>query len=325
MLVFANPWFLFLFLPASAAVYALYRGVNRDLVIYSKSADIQSYSRTWRTRAVGILPPVFLAGIFCLITGLARPRLMNKTVQRTAKAVAIEMVLDVSSSMGTAYPQAGESGPSRLAAVKAAFRRFVNRRPDDLIGLVTFAGYPATRCPLTSDHKALLRLLREVRTAGASGGPATALDEFDTALGDGLAAACARMKQAPIDTKLIILLSDGAANAGVITPAEAAAAAGRMGIRVYTVGIGAEDAASGDVDEVLLRMIAQRTGGRYFNAGDSQGLEEALLEISEMEKTEVQITGQVEYRELYPYVTTAGLLLVVACAFAHSLLTGKIL
>jgi Ca-activated chloride channel family protein len=202
---------------------------------------------------------------------------------------------------------------NRLEVVKRVFKEFVEGkgelkgRPDDKIGLVSFGGFASDRCPLTLDHGALLQVLDSVkfpeRLFDASGRPvndALFQEEIQTAIGDALALACDRLKDAPDKSKVLILLSDGANDAGEIDPIEAAKAAKELGIRIHTIGVGSNDPvpfpepdAFGNVrlvprlvrmDEELMKKIAETTGGRFFKASDTESLERVYQDIDRLEK-----------------------------------------
>jgi Ca-activated chloride channel family protein len=228
----------------------------------------------------------------------------------------------------------------RLDAVKQVFRDFVAGRgklpgrPDDLIGLIAFGGYADSKCPLTLDHGALLEVLKSVeipkpvydsRNRVINAGLLE--EEIKTAIGDAVALAVDRLKDVPAKSKVIILLSDGEQTAGAIDPPEAAQTAKAFGIKVYSIGIGstgwapfAEEDRFGHtvfrrepvrLDEATLKMLAETTGGRYFNAQDTDALENVYAEIDKLEKTLSEGRLYTEYRELYQYAMFPGLGLIL--------------
>ena len=220
---------------------------------------------------------------------------------------------------------------TRLAVVKKLFAEFVGKRPDDLIGLVTFGGYASTRSPLTADHEALLNVLKGVEIpsiAVDAQGQAIARDEQMTAIGDGLATALARLKDAKPKTKIVILLSDGVSNTGAVEPDEAAAAAAKMGVKVYAIGVGTRSRrtpiigrdffgretvqyADMTFDEKQLRSIAKKTGGTYFAVNDRDSLEEALKEIDQLETTQLDADVYNRWREHFVSFLLLGAILVL--------------
>jgi Ca-activated chloride channel family protein len=225
---------------------------------------------------------------------------------------------------------------TRLDVVKEVFARFVEARPDDLIGLVTFGGFASTRAPLTADHEVLLHVLKGVKVPSmaydANGRPVDQEEQM-TAIGDGLATAIARVKDADMKSKIVILLSDGVSNTGAVEPDAAAAAAAKLGIRVYTIGVGtrsnrtpfrvrdmfgrsAIQYADMSFDESQLKSIASKTGARYFGVRDEGGLKAALEEIDSLEKTTLDRTAYQRWNEYFPWFLVPGAALLL---FAVSL------
>ena len=270
-----------------------------------------------------------LAGLAAGIVALARPRAEFALVSESKDAIAIEMAIDVSGSMmALDFSTEKEPDRTRLDVVKETFRDFVAARPDDLVGLVAFGGFATTRCPLTADHDALLAVLAETRVPGSDGEPIEE-GEAETAIGDGLSMACARLAAATnVATRIAILLSDGVNNYGIATPAEATALAKRRGIKVYAIGVGttgpvpfpAIDARGrrvrtrgyGEIDERALRRIATETGGLYFNVRTEGALQDALAKIDELEKTSVEVERRVRREERFAPWLAACIALVGA-------------
>jgi Ca-activated chloride channel family protein len=223
------------------------------------------------------------------------------------------LALDVSHSM-----KAEDFPGNRLAEAKRVVQRFIAGRPTDRIGLVVFAEMALTRCPLTLDHAMLLQLLGEVDFPPREQG--------GTALGMGLASSVNRLRKSDARSKVVVLLTDGRNNRGQIGPLAAAEAARALDVKVYAVGVGSEGEApvpvgrgprgvqyvyqAVDLDEPLLREIADATGGRYFRATDPEGLEEIFTTISGLEQTEVESRVRVVHRELFPWALWPALALV---------------
>jgi len=321
-----TPLFLLLLIPAAVCVWRLLaRRRTRAFPLPSpvprsaaRSGRTVVYSRTWRTVLAGALPLLFGAALLLQIVALARPQSGFTRRRRRVDALAIEMVVDVSGSMSaldlSVDSPTGMVYRTRLDAVKETFAAFAARRPDDLIGLITFGGYVTTHCPLTLDHDALIHALQgvDVPRSAPDEGVFVDREELLTALGDALAAACARLAAAEPRTRIVVLLTDGVSNAGAIAPADAEAVAKRLGVRVYTIGVGSSgrapfwsvdafgrrtlEYARVEFDRSLLEGIAAATGGRYFGVTDLAGLEAALADIDTLETTEVE-TLAVEVRE----------------------------
>ena len=330
---FACPWAFALFAPWALCAWRMLRRTRGTAVPLPGAARL-ARRPTWRQRA-GALPPLLaLAGLAAGIVALARPRNEFSRVVENRDALAIEMAIDVSGSMMAMDFTTDRAHPrTRLDVVKETFREFVARRPDDLVGLVAFGGYATTLCPLTADHEALLAVLAEAQVPGSRGERVDA-EETATAIGDGLAMACARLAAATnLASRVAILLSDGVSNYGAVSPEQATALARQQGVKVYTIGVGGngvvpvlwhdEDGRPRYVtdrvaiDEEALRGIAEATGGRYFNVRTQGALEEALAEIDGLERTSVDVAVFRRYEERYaPWLAACLVLLALALALA---------
>ncbi|MBO7684392.1 MAG: VWA domain-containing protein, partial [Kiritimatiellae bacterium] len=296
-----------------------------------------------RARVAALTPYVLLAGLALLVFAAARPRTSLAREKKSVDAIAIAMTVDVSGSMDaldlTPKGERFSRDTTRLAVVKKLFAEFVEKRPDDLIGLVTFGGYAATRSPLTADHEALLNVLKGVEIPSIAldaQGRAIAPDEQMTAVGDGLATALARLKDAKPKSKIVILLSDGVSNTGAVEPDEAAAAAAKMGVKVYAIGVGTRSRrtpimgrdffgrtvvqyADMTFDEKQLKSIAKKTGGTYFSVNDRDSLEKALDEIDQLETTKIDADVFNRWREHFvPFLLAGALLVLVAVSLSMS-------
>jgi Ca-activated chloride channel family protein len=329
MFRFATPLAFLLLVPWALAAWRLYRRGRPAGVLYAPFHRLPARTAGWRHAAARILPAVFLLGTALTIVAAARPQTFFSRERRTVDAIAMMMAVDVSGSMEaldlSERTPAGWNYLTRLDVVKRTFARFIERRPDDMIGLVTFGGYPSTRSPLTADHRALLHVLQgcEIPRADVDAqGQPVSQEELLTAIGDGLATACARLSDAEPKTRLVVLLSDGESNTGQTLPDTAAEAAAKLGIRVYTIGVGSTGKAPArgrdpfgrevigtiDVrlDEAQLRRIASRTGGRYFNVRDGAGFREAMETIDRLETTRVERNVYRQYNERFAACLAAG-------------------
>jgi Ca-activated chloride channel family protein len=344
---FQDPLWLLLLIPLFAWGLSMLRRRRKAAVLYSSVELLQKLPVTWAQRVKRFLPWVFIAGLSLLVIALARPQHGKEEFRIRANGIAIEMVVDRSGSMQALDFELDGKRANRLAAVKKVFKEFVSGkgglpgRPDDLIGLIDFGGFVEAKCPLTLDHGALEQLIdtvkipEEIRDSRGNVINARLLQEEQmTAIGDALATAVDRLKPVKAKSKVIILLSDGESNAGVTDPAEAAQAAKTYGIKIYTIGIGttgtapipAEDAFGRPIlvrqevrlDERTLKMIADTTGGKYFNARDTQALRNVYGEIDKLEKTVSEGRLYTQYRELFAYVLFPGLGLVLLEMFLIS-------
>ena len=333
---FAWPYSFLLAIPLGIAAWRMLRRGRRSGVKFAPVRRLPAKTAGWRARLANLTPFVFLAGAALLIVACARPRRPLNRESRNVDAIAIAMTVDVSGSMEaldlSPIVNRLDEAKTRLDVVKELFAKFVEARPDDLIGLVTFGGYAASRVPLTADHDALLQALKGVEVPAISfdaNGNVIDPDETMTAIGDGLATAIGRLKNADMKSRIVILLSDGASNTGAVEPDEAAAGAAKLGIRVYTIGVGTHSArtpfrskdmygrvsvqyANMSFDESQLKSIAKKTGARYFGVRDAKGLKAALEEIDSLEKTTLDRTVYQRYREYFPPFLFMGALLVLA-------------
>jgi len=255
-----------------------------------------------------------MLALAAIITALARPQSHNDERNIEGEGIDIVLCIDVSGSM-----LAQDFHPNRLEAAKMVAEDFVRNRPADRIGLVIFAGESFTQCPVTSDHAVLESQIQQIDGSFLVDG---------TAIGSGLTTSVDRLRTSETKTKVIILLTDGENNGGLIDPKTAKEIARSYNIKVYTIGIGSEGYASTpvegpggqvimqqekvNIDEGLLKEIASETGGRYFRAKDNQTLAGIYNDIDKLEKTKLNITVTRRYTERFqPLVFLAiGLILI---------------
>lgn len=316
-MTFESPLAFLLLLMIPAAMF-LYRRARRGSGLHFSSLKTAKASSVSLRRRLLWLPMLLrICALILLAVVLARPRKGIEKVRDLSKGIAIEMVVDRSGSMQAEMDYDGDT-MNRLEVVKHVFAEFVSGnnsglkgRPNDLIGLISFAGYADTICPLTLGHGAIKDFLKTVKLARRS--------EDGTAIGDAIALAAARLKTAEemlqrqnetekyeIKSKIIILLTDGQSNAGKRLPLKAAELAAEWGIKIYTVGIGGE---GGDffnsffsgrgVDSATLEAIAQKTGGVFRMADDAKALREIYDEIDRLETSEVTSNRYLDYRERF--------------------------
>jgi Ca-activated chloride channel family protein len=256
------------------------------------------------------LPMVLRTAALCLIViALARPRSSSEVEKRDTEGIDIVLAMDVSTSM-----LARDFTPDRLSAAKDIAIEFIAQRPTDRMGIVVFAGESYTQCPLTTDRATLINLMKEVQTD---------LIEDGTAIGNGLATAVARMMDSDAPSRVVILLTDGVNNSGEVAPQTAAEIAKTYGVRVYTIGVGANGMApypvmtpwgvemqqvQVEIDEELLKGISETTGGRYFRATDNTKLAEIYSEINKMEKARTTVDSFPVYKELFGRFGVAALI-----------------
>jgi len=317
---FAHPWLLLLLL--ALPVLALLRGKigGTPGILFSSTKLVMAVGKRRRSRAGAVLASLLYGAMACLIVALARPQL-GRTLERIqASGVDIMLVLDVSGSMMAEDYTIGSSRVNRIDAVKRVTQQFIEARPNDRIGIIAFAGRPYLVSPLTLDHEWLIRNLDRVQLG---------LVEDGTAIGSALASAVSRLKDRDSKTKLIVLLTDGANNAGKVLPLTSAEAAKALGMKIYTVGAGSDGPVPVpvgkdmfgktvyrkmvfDFDEKLLDQIAKIGDGKYFRAADTDTMDKTFREIDRMEKTKIEVEKSADYRDLFPLFLALGVILLGA-------------
>jgi Ca-activated chloride channel homolog len=263
--------------------------------------------QNWKSTFVH-LPFIFrLFSMACLIISLARPQTELRQELTEGKGIDIILCIDVSGSM-----TAQDFTPNRLEAAKKVATDFVNRRLTDRIGVVIFSGESFTQCPLTTDHSVLVNAISNIRNG---------LLEDGTAIGSGLSTSVDRLRNGNSPSKVVLLLTDGENNGGLIDPQTAKEIARTFSVRVYTIGVGSDGYAPKpiqtplgvvmerekvSIDEKLLTEIATQTGGRYFRAKDNEGLAEIYSNIDLLEKTPVSLISSVRKQDkFFPFAAAA--------------------
>lgn len=293
-------WLLLLLVPLVAIyLYRELKGLRPYLIV--------STLTPWQYKGGGVKKvmrhlPFLLRTIALatLIIAIARPRSSSNFETVDTEGIDIVLALDVSTSM-----LARDFTPDRIGAAKDIAIQFIAERPSDRIGVVVFAGESYTQSPLTTDRATLINLIKEIECGIIDDG---------TAIGNGLATAVARLKDSPAKSRVVILLTDGVNNSGEISPQMAAEIAKTYGIRVYTIGVGAEGTApypvmtpygvqiqpmEVQIDETLLKKIAEETDGKYFRATDNSKLLEIYGEINKMEKNKTLVDSFPVYKEMF--------------------------
>tara|TARA_R100001369_G_scaffold72251_2_gene100234 strand:+ start:341 stop:1345 length:1005 start_codon:yes stop_codon:yes gene_type:complete len=315
---FVNPIFfwLLLVLPVLLLWY-LWKRNKQNATLKISSVKGFKTGKNWLARLKPLLFALRLLALAAIIVALARPRTVDESTRvKKTKGIDIVMAMDVSASM-----LARDLKPNRLEALKSVAARFIQARPNDRIGLVEYAGESFTKTPLTSDKTVVLSSLKDMKY--------NTVIEGGTAIGMGLGTAVNRLKDSRAKSKVIILLTDGVNNSGFIDPKIASELAAEFGIKVYTIGLGSNGLAMSpiglrpdgsfqygsiqvEIDEELLKEIAQTTGGQYFRATSTTKLNEIYDEINKLEKTDIEEFKYTNYEEMFrPLVFLAlGLLLI---------------
>jgi Ca-activated chloride channel family protein len=320
---FAYPWFfgLLILLPVMTWWYITKGNRQQGSVKVSTIGAFQQ-GRSWKN-VLRHVPFVFrLLAIVALIAALARPQFHNDEELKTGEGIDIVLCLDVSGSM-----LAQDFLPNRIEASKQIAADFVDRRATDRIGVVIFSGESFTLVPLTTDKAVLKAQIYNIQRG---------LLEDGTAIGDGLGVSVDRLKDSKTRSKIIILLTDGEDQGGRIDPLTGKELAKAYNIRVYTIGVGSEgyapvpipDGSGGtttrqqkvNIDEKLLRLIAQETGGLYFRARDNESLRSIYNEIDKLEKSRIEVTTLKRYAEkFFPFAIAAAILLILEVILRYSI------
>ncbi len=322
---FRDPWFLLLLTLAPLVLWLTTRSTS--VLGYSSVALFDRLPISIRQR-FSVLPPLLMTlSIIALVTGLARPRTPQTESKISRDGIAIMMVVDLSSSMDARDLVKNDKSVNRLKVVKDVFTDFVSGsgnsgagrgRPNDLIGLVTFARYADSICPLTLDHGNLANIVEDLEITMTQ-------DEDGTAVGDGLGLALERLRRSKAKSRIAILLTDGVTNMGVIDPAKAAKLAKQLGIKVYSIGVGTNGMAPMpvrvfggtrllaqpvEIDEKTLQLVADETNGKYFRAVDKGALANIYAEIDKLERTKVSELKYLSYTEHFQPLVMSGALML---------------
>ncbi|MEY2545688.1 MAG: Ca-activated chloride channel [Verrucomicrobiota bacterium] len=326
-LTFAHPWLLLLLLAVPLIAYLRGKRGASAALIFSSTAPLTAIGKQTVSRAGKILRALSILALSIFVIAIARPQLGKSLTQVEASGIDIMLVLDVSNSMLTKDFTIGGEEATRLDAVQAQAKKFIEARPNDRIGIIAFGTQPYVVSPMTLDHDWLLQNLERVRIG---------LIEGSTAIGSAMAAAGNRLNDKHSKSRAVVLLTDGDNNAGKIPPQTAAEALKALHINFYAIGIGTNgvapfpvmDGRTGRVvtdavgnvlyqripvsfNEAGLKEIARIAGGQFYRATDMKSLESIFRDIDKMEKTTVQVKKYQQYRDLFPIciMSAVGLLL----------------
>lgn len=292
-MILAHPYFLLLLLLIPLLLWLRLFMVRKQSMQFSSNHVLKGLPKSWRIRLQPLIPFFYALGLTCLIVALARPQRGLDDSRVRTEAVDIILLMDLSGSMDTQDFQKFGRRMSRLEASKEVITRFLENRPNDRIGMVAFATVPYAIAPLTLDHDWLVQRMDGLHTG--------MLDGNRTAIGDGMMSAINRLQESEAKSKVIILLTDGANNAGTVSPENAAAVAEAVDVKVYTIGAGG--ARSGffmqrqEIDEDTLKKIAVTTQAQFYRAKDLETLEAVYEEIDLLEKTEIEVERFTRFEE----------------------------
>lgn len=314
---FADPLFLLLLLGPAGLALAWWRARRQppaERIAFPALQFARATRPSLRARWHRLPRTLGLLGLSLLIVALARPQVPGDAEPTRVRSRNLILALDISSSMKAADFQPG----NRLGVARKVLRDFLQRRDGDLMGLVVFAGRAFLQAPLTTDIGVLDRLAEQVDIGLLTDG---------TAIGSAITLGLNQLKNLPRNSSAIILITDGANNAGDISPVQAAEAAKALGVRVHTIGLSSPDTFSVALngvwtvrnvnarlsgrDEAVLKDIAARTGGQFYKATDPAMLGDVMKELDPLERIEVQVSETREWHELFPMVVGIGLALLL--------------
>ncbi len=316
-MTFQTPQFLLLIpLVLPALVYVYFR-LKPPAFFFPSVAFVTGLPATWRTRLRHTPFVLRIVVLALFIVALAGPQTFLQDARSSAQGINMALLLDTSTSMAAEDFTLNGKRMNRLDVIKSVLKDFITAREHDRLGLIAFAAKPYTVSPLTADHAWLLQNLERVRFG---------LMEDGTAIGSAVAAGVARLRKAEGKSRVIVLLTDGVNNAGKMAPLEAADTAAALGIRIYTIGAGTREMAPYpvqdlfgrtvyqnvkiEIDEDVLRKIAEKTGGAYFRATDTDSLKSIYQRIDKMEKVKFDETGYRQVEAHFDIVLLAALALL---------------
>ena len=327
-MTFGHPYVLLLLLLLPLLAWLKGKQGKPPAFVYSSVQLVRGILNVTRTRSGAFLAVLRWLILAILIIALAQPRLTKSETRVTASGVDIVVALDMSGSMASEDFEVGRERLSRLAMAKEVLKKFVEKRPNDRIGIVAFATQAYIASPLTLDHEFLLQNLARLELG--------TIDNNRTAIGSALSTAINRLRELKSKSKIVILMTDGQNNSGKVAPLTVAEAAQTLGVKVYTIGVGMRGMAPMpqfwqgrkvgyqmqpvDIDEDTLQKIANMTGGKYYRADNSQKFQAIYTEIDKLERTEADVKKFAHHDELFAWVITPGLgLLLLEVLLRHTI------
>jgi Ca-activated chloride channel homolog len=320
-MTFAHPYFLLLLLLLPLFAWLKGKRGQPPAFLYSSLRLVEGLTRARRSRAGGFLLALRWLALALFIVALAQPRLTKSQVTVKASGIDIMVAFDMSGSMVSEDFVVDGKRVNRFNMARAVLKNFINKRPDDRIGLVVFAKRAFIATPLTLDHDFLLDDLNRLEIGS--------INPNATAIGDALTTALNQLRAVKGKSKIVILMTDGQNNSGEVDPLTAAQAAAALGVKVYTIGVSKNGMApmpvgknpfTGqtvyqnepvDVDETTLKEIAKETGGKYYRADNAEKFREIYSEINRLEKTREIINKFEQYKELFPWFVSCGLAILL--------------
>ena len=326
-MTFGHPYLLLLLLLLPLVAWLKGQRGDPPAFVYSSVQIVRRIQSLTRSRAGGFLSAMRWLTLTLFIIALAQPRLTRSETKVTASGVDIVAALDMSGSMISEDFEAHAEPLNRFNMARNVLKQFIEKRPNDRIGLVVFGAQAFIATPLTLDHVFLNENLDRLQIG--------IIDENRTAIGSALSTAINRLREIKSKSKIVILMTDGQNNSGKIEPLTAADAAQALGVKVYTIGVGKRGLApmpkyfAGqrigtqlepvDIDEDTLKKIADRTGGKYYRADNAARFQAIYTEIDKLEKTEKEVKKYSQHRELFRFVIAPALgLLLLEILMGHT-------
>jgi Ca-activated chloride channel family protein len=318
-MTFAHPYFLLLLLLLPILAWLKGRRGRPPAFVYSSTQLVRSVLNVTRSRSGGFLAALRWLALALFIIALAQPRLTKSETKVNASGIDIAVAMDLSGSMASEDFEVRGERLNRLDMAKSVLKKFIDKRPNDRIGIVAFATQAYIAAPLTLDHDFLQANLERLELNVINGN--------QTAIGSGLSTAINRLRELKSKSKIVILMTDGVNNAGKVAPLTAAEAAQALGVKVYTIGVGMRGQAPMpgrdifgrkvyqmmpvDIDEDTLQKIANMTGGKYYRADNAENFQKIYAEIDKLEKSEAEVKKYTQFHELFAWLAAPGLGLIL--------------
>jgi len=318
-MTFGHPYLLFLLLLLPLAAWLRGKRGRPPAFVYSSTQLVRGILNVTKARSGGFLTFLRWLTLALCIVALAQPRLTKSETKVTASGVDIVVAIDMSGSMQSEDFEINGEPANRLVMAKDVLKKFIEKRPSDRIGLVAFATQAYIAAPMTLDHDFLLKNLERLQIG--------TIDESQTAIGSGLSTAINRLRDLKSKSKIVILMTDGQNNAGKIERMTAAEAAQTLNVKVYTIGVGTRGMGKVpvfmggrkvgyrpqpvDIDEDTLQKIANMTKGKYYRADNSEKFKSIYAEIDKLEKTEAEVKKFAHHQELFAWLISPGLALLL--------------
>lgn len=318
-MTFGHPYLLLLLLLLPLAAWLRGKRGRPPAFVYSSTQLVRGILNITQARSGGFLASLRWLTLALCIVALAQPRLTKSETKVTASGVDIVVAIDMSGSMQSEDFEINGQPANRLVMAKDVLKKFIEKRPSDRIGLVAFATQAYIAAPLTLDHDFLLQNLERLEIG--------TIDESQTAIGSGLSTAINRLRDLKSKSKIVILMTDGQNNAGKIEPLTAAEAAQTLNVKVYAIGVGTRGMGKVpvymggrkvgyrpqpvDIDEDTLQKIADMTKGKYYRADNTEKFKSIYAEIDKLEKTEADVKKFAHHRELFAWLISPSLALLL--------------